>query len=91
MIISAITFRTDPDKKNAYIFWLGTKIDVPQEYYDQFTTHFGASYRKLGLSSFLMVVVIKHCAAVNDKEINLYLQMSVDSQKSLLFYQKKNF
>ena len=89
-IIAATTFRTDVKKENALIFWLGTKMTIPMEYVDDLSSKFQQFYQDIGLSSFLIAKVIKYCAVSNQK-IDLYLQVSLDSDNALFFYHRKGF
>ena len=91
LIISAITFKVDLKGGNAYIFWLGTREDIPKDYQDDFSNHFNGSYRKLGLSSFLMAVVIKFLAASDVTEIKLFLQYLINTPNVMLYYSKREF
>lgn len=91
LIISAITFKIDTKGNNVYIFWIGIRQYIPDNYQDDFSIHFIGLYRSLGLSSFLMVLVTTLMVALDMTDITLYLQYSIDTTNLMMYYHKRGF
>lgn len=90
-IIGAITFQKDKMKKNVFILWLGISNNMPKKKVHLSHDPFYHGCRRLGLSTFLIMTVIKYCSVNNNNKNNLYLQASVNDNVAVSFYTTNGF